>query len=142
MMPMIVFVLAALPAAQAAKAAPAAKPASSPAVAQVAAGAEPDTAEAYYHFSLGLQARLSGDGEQALVNLEQALLRNPQNLEAHIYLAAVHHLQARLDAAQWEAGEIRALEPAFDTQRWLASYPLTDAAQKARLLQALRLIGL
>ncbi len=100
------------------------------------------SAGSLYFLLLGRAYYFLGDGEQALVNLEQALLRNPQNLEAHIYLAAVHHLQARLDAAQWEAGEIRALEPAFDVQRWLASYPLTDAAQKARLLQALRLIGL
>ncbi|HEX6016577.1 MAG TPA: hypothetical protein VFZ28_00610 [Burkholderiaceae bacterium] len=95
-----------------------------------------------YFLLLGRAYYFLGDGEQARVNLDQALLRNPQNLEARIYLAAVHQREARPEAAQWEVGEVRALEPAFDVNRWLASYPLTDAPQRELLLKSLRQLGL
>ena len=44
--------------------------------------------------------------------------------------------------AAWKADEIRALQPGLTSQKWLATYPMTDAAQKAKLLQALREVGL
>jgi DNA-binding winged helix-turn-helix (wHTH) protein/TolB-like protein/Tfp pilus assembly protein PilF len=95
-----------------------------------------------YFLILGRAYLFLGDLELARVNLEQALSRNPENLEAHIYLAAVLVSAGDKAAAAWKADEIRALQPGFTSQKWLGTYPMTDAAQKAKLVQALREVGL
>jgi hypothetical protein len=45
-------------------------------------------------------------------------------------------------AAEWQAHEIRTLEPRFNVTTWLSTYPMTDAAQKRQLVKALTGIGL
>ena len=95
-----------------------------------------------YFLILGRAYLFLGDLELARVNLEQALSRNPENLEAHIYLAAVLVSTGEKAAAAWKADEIRALQPGFTSGKWLATYPMTDTAQKAKLVQALRQVGL
>jgi hypothetical protein len=57
-------------------------------------------------------------------------------------MAALHALAGDKSAALWEAEEIRALQPAFSSQRWLESYPMTDAAQTRKLAHALQQAGL
>ncbi|MGH6608789.1 MAG: winged helix-turn-helix domain-containing tetratricopeptide repeat protein, partial [Burkholderiaceae bacterium] len=100
----------------------------------------PDAGSLYF-LLLGRAYYFLGDSEQARVNLDHALLRNAENLEARIYLAAVHSLAGETAAAEWQASEIRALEPRFDVRNWLASYPMTDAAQKERLTKSLQALG-
>jgi len=101
----------------------------------------PDAGSLYF-LLLGRAYYFLGDSEQARVNLDHALLRNSENLEARIYLAAVHRLAGERDAAEWQVNEIRTLEPAFKVRNWLASYPLTDPGQKERLVKSLQEIGL
>ena len=43
---------------------------------------------------------------------------------------------------QWEADQIRTLDPGFTLQRWLESYPLTDARESKELRGLLALAGL
>ena len=94
-----------------------------------------------YFLLLGRAYLFLGALEQARVNLEHALLRNPVNLEAHVYMAALHIAAGdKMDAA-WEAEEIRALQPGFASRAWLETYPMTDAAQKAKLVQTLGKLG-
>lgn len=95
-----------------------------------------------YFLLLGRAYYFLGDSEQARVNLDHALLRNSENLEARIYLAAVHSLAGQRDAAEWQVSEIRALEPAFAVRSWLATYPMTHAKQTEQLLKSLQEIGL
>jgi len=83
-----------------------------------------------------------GDAEQAQVNLGEALARNAQSVEAHLYLAAAQVLAGDLGGARWQADEVHALDPAFSVRAWLDSYPLTDAAQRARLQATLETVGL
>lgn len=101
----------------------------------------PDAGSLYF-LLLGRAYYFLGDSEQARVNLDHALLRNSENLEARIYLAAVHRLAGERDAAEWQVNEIRTLEPAFKVRDWLASYPLTDPGQKERLVKSLQEMGL
>ena len=101
----------------------------------------PDAGSLYF-LLLGRAYYFLGDSEQARVNLDHALLRNSENLEARIYLAAVHRLAGERDAAEWQVNEIRTLEPAFKVRNWLASYPLTDPGQKERLVKSLQEMGL
>jgi hypothetical protein len=56
-------------------------------------------------------------------------------------MAALHVMAGDKAAAAWEAEEVRALQPGFSTRSWLATYPMTDAAQKARLSKALGELG-
>ena len=91
---------------------------------------------------LGRAYYFIGDVQQARVNLDHALLRNSENLEARIYLAAVHALAGDNAAAEWQVSEIRTLEPQFGVHNWLASYPMIDTAQKERLVKSLQAIGL
>jgi DNA-binding winged helix-turn-helix (wHTH) protein/TolB-like protein/Tfp pilus assembly protein PilF len=95
-----------------------------------------------YFLLLGRAYLFLGDLEQARVNLNQAFARNPVNLETHVYLAALNALAGDNGAAAWEGQEIRALQPNFSIRGWLDNYPMTDEAQRARLLRALSGAGL
>ena len=95
-----------------------------------------------YFLVLGRAYFFVGDLEQARINLDEALKRNPEYLETHLYEAALKILASDRPAATWEADQIRALEPSFSARRWLDSYPMTDSAQKTRLLQALESLSL
>jgi TolB-like protein/Tfp pilus assembly protein PilF len=95
-----------------------------------------------YFLILGRAYLALGDLEQARVNLEHALQRNPEDLEANIYMAALHLAAGDKGAAAWKADEIRVLQPGFSGRRWLETHPLTDPAQKRKLVQALAELGL
>jgi TolB-like protein/DNA-binding winged helix-turn-helix (wHTH) protein/Tfp pilus assembly protein PilF len=95
-----------------------------------------------YFLVLGRAYLFLGDLEQARVNLEEALRRNPEYLETHVYAAALHAAAGNKTSAAWEAEEIRALQPGFSGRRWVESYPMTDSAQKRKLVQALAEAGL
>src|SRR5262249_27525251 len=79
---------------------------------------------------------------QARVNLEHALKRNPEDLEANIYMAVLYLAAGDKGAAAWKADEIRVLQPGFSSRRWLETHPLTDPSQKRKLVQALGELGL
>ena len=95
-----------------------------------------------YFLILGRAYLALGDLEQARVNLEHALQRNPEDLETNIYMAALHLAAGDKGAAAWKADEIRVLQPGFSGRRWLETHPLTDPAQKTKLVQALTELGL
>lgn len=101
----------------------------------------PDAGSLYF-LLLGRALYFLDEYEQARVNLEQALARNAENVEARVYLAADLAQLGDRDGAAWQVHEIRAVEPDFSIARWLATYPMTDIAQKERLLRALRPVGL
>jgi DNA-binding winged helix-turn-helix (wHTH) protein/TolB-like protein/Tfp pilus assembly protein PilF len=94
-----------------------------------------------YFLILGRTYLALADLEQARVNLEHALSRNPVNLETHVYMAALHVMAGDKVAAAWEAEEIRALQRGFSTRVWLQTYPLSDPSQKTRLVRALSELG-
>jgi DNA-binding winged helix-turn-helix (wHTH) protein/TolB-like protein/cytochrome c-type biogenesis protein CcmH/NrfG len=116
------------------------RPADSVSFVRTAMRLNPDAGHLYF-LILGRAYLFLGDLEQARVNLEQALSRNPENLEAHVYLAAAYVLAGDKSAAAWKAEEIRALQPGFSARAWLETYPMTDAAQKATLVRALSGLG-
>ena len=95
-----------------------------------------------YYLLLGRAYYFLGEDEQALINLREALSRNPDNLEARIYLAATAVAAADLDTARWEAEEIRVMDPGFDLPAWLDTYPMTDQAQIQQLTRALARVDL
>ena len=117
------------------------QPAESLSLLRTALRLSPDAGSLYF-LLLGRAYYFLGDYEQARVNLEQALARNADNVEARVYLAAVLGQLGDREGAAWQADEIRVIEPTFSVSRWLSTYPMTDKRQEARLAQALLAFGL
>lgn len=90
-----------------------------------------------HHLLLGSACFFLGDYAQALEYLRAAALRNPADLEAHLFLAATLLEHGEQDSAEWEAEEIRSLAPDFSARDWLSAYPATDAYQVERLRSSL-----
>ena len=95
-----------------------------------------------YFLVLGRAYFFLGDLEQARINLDEALKRNPEYLETHVYVAALKTVEGDRSSALWEADQIRALEPEFTAERWLKNYPMTDREQKTKIMQALGQLNL
>jgi TolB-like protein/Tfp pilus assembly protein PilF len=117
------------------------QPAESVSLLRTALRLNPDAGSLYF-LLLGRALYFLGEYEQARVNLEQALARNAENVEARVYLAALLAQLGDREGAAWQAEEIRAVEPNFSAKRWLVTYPMTDERQKQRLAQALLPYGL
>jgi DNA-binding winged helix-turn-helix (wHTH) protein/TolB-like protein/Tfp pilus assembly protein PilF len=101
----------------------------------------PDGGYLYFQI-LGRAYLFEKDIEQALINLREALARNPVDLETHVYLAAAMVAAGDRRGAEWEAEEIRALDAGFSMSKWLATYPMTSAEHKQRLSGLLARVGL
>jgi DNA-binding winged helix-turn-helix (wHTH) protein/TolB-like protein/Tfp pilus assembly protein PilF len=95
-----------------------------------------------YYLALGRACYFLGDFVQARVNLAEALARNPADLEAHIYLAAVLAVLDDREGAAWEAEEIRSLAPDFSAVEWLRTYPMTARNELKQLGAALAELAL
>lgn len=94
-----------------------------------------------YLMLLGRAYLFLGDLEQARVNLQHALGRNPEFIDARVYLAVAQLAAGNKAAAAWEAEEIRNLQPGFGAQRWLETNPTPEGALKTKLLGALGELG-
>lgn len=101
----------------------------------------PDSGHTYFML-LGRAYFALDQFEQARINLEHAVARNPEFVDARVYLAATHLAAGDRAAASWEAEEIRALKPDFTVQRWLETNPTADERLRARLARSLGELGL
>ena len=79
---------------------------------------------------------------QALINLHEAVQRNPAALEVHVFLAAALERLGKREEAEWEAAEVRTIQPDFSAELWLETHPLIDRAQIEMLLGSLQNLGL
>lgn len=95
-----------------------------------------------YYMLLGRAYLALGQLEQARINLEHALARNPEFIDVRVYLAATHVAAGDRAAATWELEEIRAQKPGFALRAWLESNPTADGEFKARLVRYLGELGL
>ena len=94
-----------------------------------------------YYLLLARAYYFLGDFEQAQINLEEAIARNPENVEAHLYLAATLLRLQKVDEAAWEREEVNSIEPGFSLDIWSAGYPMARGMQFDRLLADLRKAG-
>ena len=81
------------------------------------------------------------DFEQAEINLKEALSRNPQNVEAHLYRAATLLRMNKADDAVWEVEEVKSIESDFNLKIWSNAYPMARGKQLDRLLSDLHKVG-
>ena len=99
-------------------------------------------ATALYLLLLGRAYYFLGDNDRARQYVAQSLQRNPQNVEARLYLAAVEHDAGHDEAAQWQVAEALQLDPDLRADDWLANYPLVDPSSRDKLRRALVGAGL
>ncbi|MGE5667444.1 MAG: winged helix-turn-helix domain-containing tetratricopeptide repeat protein, partial [Betaproteobacteria bacterium] len=117
------------------------RPAQSIPLLRTAMRLNPDAGYLYF-LLLGRAYLFQNDTEQALINLRAASMRNPVDVETHVYLAAALAATGDRRGAMWEADEIRRLEPGFTIHRWLEAYPMTSTREKERLRTLLADLGL
>jgi TolB-like protein/DNA-binding winged helix-turn-helix (wHTH) protein/Tfp pilus assembly protein PilF len=95
-----------------------------------------------YYLLLGRAYLFQNDTEQALINLREAMRRNPADIETRLFLAAALAASGERSQAEWEAEQIRALAPDFSVETWLRTYPLTSAPHRESLARLLAAAGL
>jgi TolB-like protein/DNA-binding winged helix-turn-helix (wHTH) protein/Flp pilus assembly protein TadD len=110
-------------------------------LARAAIQLNPDAGYLYYMI-LGRAYFFIDDQVQAVINLREAAMRNPEMLEVRVFLAAALELGGEHEDAAWEAEEILAIHPDFATDAWLETYPMTDRDQQQRLITTLARLGL
>jgi len=86
-------------------------PKAAPGSAARAAQDAPSRAESYYHFSLGLQARFSGDGATALEEYRRAQKLDPRSADVRMETARLLRDMGRIDEALVDANEAVRLDP-------------------------------
>jgi DNA-binding winged helix-turn-helix (wHTH) protein/TolB-like protein len=101
----------------------------------------PDGGYLYFQL-LGRAYLFQNDLQQALINLREALARNPEDVETRVYLIGALVAEGNRAAAEWEADLLRVHEEGFSARSWLETYPMTSAPHKERLLRLLGEVGL
>lgn len=90
-----------------------------------------------YYLLLGRACFFQDDLEQALINLREAVSRNPADVETRLYLAATLARTGDVGAARWEVEEARSLQRDLSLARWLDGYPLASDALREKLRRGL-----
>jgi len=95
----------------------------------------------YWH-NLGRAYRLAWRYEEAVEAYKKALKLAPDNLLAHVGLAATYSLSGQEDEAQAEAKQVLRVQPKFSVERFAKKLPFKDRSETERLIEALRKAGL
>ena len=104
----------------------------SPAASRPSQTTDDARADAYYHFNLGLQARLAGDTDEALAEYRRAQKLDPSASSIHVEIARLLRDLGRLDQAADEARAAVALDKDdADAHFILAQLEQTQAAGPA-----------
>jgi TolB-like protein/Tfp pilus assembly protein PilF len=95
-----------------------------------------------YYLLLGRAYLFQNDSQQALINLREAVARNPDDVEARVFLTATLVAHHERPAAEWEADQILVRHEGFSLRAWLDTYPMTSARQQEQLAQLVSKVGL
>ncbi len=96
----------------------------------------------FYYLHRGRAHYLLGQMGSAIASLEKAVELNASFLVSHLFLAAAYAEAGRVDDAQWQLEQVRAMEPRFSVALWAADELFTDEAYLAALVAGLRKAGL
>ena len=97
----------------------------------------------YIYFSnLGRDHYFLKQYKKAIDNLENAIFRNENYLNAHIYLAATYASLNQLDDANWEVDKILILDPDFSLDYWASTQPYQSSHRLQRMVTDLHKAGL
>lgn len=79
---------------------------------------------------------------KAIESLQDAIFRNENYLNAHLYLAATYASLDQLENANWEMEKILILDPEFSLKYWAKTQPYKSETRLARMVADLRKAGL
>lgn len=94
-----------------------------------------------YYANLGRDYYFKNKLPEASKSLKEAITRNYNYLNAHLYLAATLARMGDTDEASWEADEIRSLDSKFSLAYWAKTQPYTSSARLNRMVSDLRKAG-
>jgi adenylate cyclase len=95
-----------------------------------------------YAFHLGQAYYALERYDEAIKALEGGIATNPASERLHLWLAASYAQAGRIDDAEWEAEQIRVLNPEFNLSAVSEAFPFKDRAISERFLNSLRKAGL
>jgi TolB-like protein/class 3 adenylate cyclase/Flp pilus assembly protein TadD len=95
----------------------------------------------YFHF-LGHAYYFGGRYEEAIAEYKKALTISPDNLLAHIGLAACYSSLVRKEEAQAEAAEVLRINPKFSLDYFVKTFPIKNQTDRDHFFEALRKAGL
>jgi adenylate cyclase len=96
----------------------------------------------WYSHCLGFAYCHAGMYEEAILECKKALRVQPDNLPAHLRLAATYSLMGREEEARAEAAEVLRIEPRFSLTRFAKAQPYKNQADIDLYFNALRKAGL
>ena len=96
----------------------------------------------WYFLNFGHSYRMIGQYQEAITQYKRALRVAPNNIMAHLGLAATYRLLGRDEEARAEAEEVLRLNPKFSLESYAKTLPFKNQAQIDRLVDALRKAGL
>jgi len=99
-------------------------------------------APSWYLHSLAGAYQNMGRYDEAIEWGKKAVDRNPNNLPAHLALAACYSLAGREEEAQAEAAQVLRINPKYSLERLAKTTPLKNPEVKKRYIDALRKAGL
>jgi adenylate cyclase len=97
---------------------------------------------AWYFFNLGSALGYTGRFEEAVLAYQKALQRSPENLLAHVLLAATYSMMGREKEARAEAAEVLRINPKFSLDYFAEAVPYKDRKVINKFIDALRKAGL
>jgi len=95
-----------------------------------------------YLWALGHAYRLVGRLEEAIIALKRVVMRNPDQITAHVLLAVIYSELGREEEARAEVAEILRISPHYSLEVVRQRIPYKDPALLERQVAALRKVGL
>jgi adenylate cyclase len=97
---------------------------------------------AWYFFNLGNALLITERSEEAVMAFKKALQRSPDNLLAHVLLAATYSMMGREKEARAESAEVLRINPKFSLDYFEKTLRFKDQKLIANFIDALRKAGL
>src|SRR5712692_2271240 len=95
-----------------------------------------------YLWALGHAYRLVGRLEEAIIALKRVVMRNPDQITAHVLLAVIYSELGREEGARAEVAEILRISPHYSLEVVRQRIPYKNPALLERQVAALRKVGL
>jgi len=95
-----------------------------------------------YFLNFGTSYRMMGQYQEAITQYKKALRIAPNNIIAHLALAATYNLSGSDEEARAEAEEVLKINPKFSLEHFAKTLPFKNQTQVDRFIEPLRKAGL
>ena len=100
------------------------------------------TTSVIYYANLGRDYYFTDRLPDAAKNLKEAIKRNYNYLNAHLYLAATFARMDNMEDAKWETEAVRSLDPKFSLAYWAKTQPYQSKKRLDYMVAGMRKAGL